>query len=157
MNRERTGIFFAWFFQWHPLHVCAHRALYKLRTFVCERCYESESLTVGFQCQWRRRAQNPCIRHRVLHQTNVASDVRGLHLGDVQVSCVLGDEATAVLGHEWGELIEHPAVHDLYRGTEHRTYRLESSCLFWLGPSVCNRLPCTQIQSYKAISLLCLI
>ena len=84
---------------------------------MCERCYKSESLTVGFQCQRCRRAQNPRIRRRVLHQTNVASYVRGLHLGDVEVSCVLGDEAPTVLGDKRGELVEHPAVDDLCEKT----------------------------------------
>ena len=82
---------------------------------MCERRRKSERLTVGFQCQGCGGAQNPGVCHRVLHQADVASYVRGLHLGDVQVPRVLGDEAPAVLGHEGGELVEHPAVDDLCR------------------------------------------
>lgn len=74
---------------------------------------KSERLTVCFQRQRRRRAQNPRVRRRVLHQADVASYVRGLHLRDVQVSRLLGDEAPTVLRNKGGELVEHPAVDDL--------------------------------------------
>lgn len=92
--------------------VCLGRS-HKSEPIMCERCYKSARLTVGFQRQRRRRAQNPSVCHRVLHQADVAADVGRLHLGDVEVPCVLGDEAPAVFSHEWRELVKHPAVDDL--------------------------------------------
>lgn len=124
---------------------------------MCERCDESEGLTVGFECQRGRRAQDPRIRHRVLHQADVASHVGGLHLGDVQVSCVLGDEATTVLGHEWGELIKHPAVDDLCRGPSHRKWGLEKSKSYlWVRRgfvSVLHAIPGITKQSSRVLYL----
>lgn len=70
-------------------------------------------LTISFQRERRRGAQNAGIRHRVLHQADVTSHIRRLHLGDVEVPRVLGDKAPAVLGNKRGELVEHPAVDDL--------------------------------------------
>lgn len=117
MNRERRRCcdIFCLVYPMKSIRFVCPGHLYKSGPIVCERCYKSESLTVGFQCQRCWRAQNPRIRRRVLHQTDVASYVRGLHLGDVEVSCVLGDEAPTVLGNKWRELVKHPAVDDLCR------------------------------------------
>lgn len=73
------------------------------------------SLTISFQRKRCRWTQNTHICHGILHQTDVTSHIWRLHLGNIQVSCVLGDEAATVFGNEWGELIEHPAVDDLWK------------------------------------------
>lgn len=73
------------------------------------------SLTVSFQRERCRWTQNTRVSHSVLHQTDVTSHVRRLHLGNIQVSRVLGDEAAAVLGNKRGELIKHPAVDNLWK------------------------------------------
>lgn len=91
-------------------------------------CRCTRSLTVGFQRERCRRTQNTRVSHRVLHQTDVAPHVWRLHLGNVQVSRVLGDEAAAVLGNEGGELVKDPAVDDLW-GHKSREDRWHRSCL----------------------------
>lgn len=112
-----------WFIQWNPLDLSA-QCIHTNQSLSCERCCKCESLTIGFQCERCWRAQNLRIRHSVLHQTDVTSYVRGLNLRDVQVPCVLGDEAPTVLSNKWGELIKYPAVDDLYK-SKWRTYKLE--------------------------------
>lgn len=75
----------------------------------------AEELTVGPESQRRGGAQDPGVGGRVLHQADVTPHVGRLHLGDVKVPRVLGNEAAAVLSNERGELVKHPAVGDLWR------------------------------------------
>lgn len=100
------------------------------------------SLTVSFQRERCRWTQNTRVSHSVLHQTDVTSHVRRLHLGNIQVSRVLGDEAATVLGNKWGELIKHPAVDNLWedKGEHgqggnmwHRACADPQPNLFWSG------------------------
>lgn len=85
------------------------------KLILCKRWRGSEKLTVGPESQRCGRAQDSGIGRRVLHQADVAPHVRRLHLGDVKVPRVLGNEAAAVLSNERGELVKHPAVDDLWR------------------------------------------
>lgn len=112
-------------------------------------------LTIGFQSQRCRGAQHPRIRHRVLHQTDVASHVGGLHLGDVQVSRVLGNEAPAVLGNKRGEFVKHPAVDDLCKNTRSPP-RLERSTSLYarntVGVSLYRSHLLCQVQGHVTLT-----
>lgn len=122
-------------------HITTSDKKVSLKLFVCRSCAKmsqicpsksrrvSEKLTVRPESQRRWRAQDPGVRHRVLHQADVAPHVGRLHLGDVKVPRVLGNEAAAVLGDEGGELVEHPAVDDLWRDEARRTLRLRQTVI----------------------------
>lgn len=68
------------------------------------------------------RAQDPAVGHRVGHHTRVVAHVRSFHLGDVQVACLLGDEAAVVLVHERWVLIEDPGVGELWKHRDHQCW-----------------------------------
>lgn len=109
-----SGRLFLWLLGVTHTHTCTYHNLFT-HFFYSKCCCLCETLTVRPERQRRWRAEDPGVCHRVLHQANVAPHVRRLHLGDVKVPRVLGDEAAAVLGHEGGELVKHPAVDDLCR------------------------------------------
>lgn len=70
-------------------------------------------LTIISQCQRRRRTQNSGICHCVFHQAYVAANIGCLHLGYVEIACLLRDETPAVFCHKRWEFIKYPAIDDL--------------------------------------------
>ena len=82
-------------------------------------------LTICLEREGRGGAEYPGVGYAVLHQADVAAHVGWLGLGDVQVPRLLGDEAPAVLGHERRELVEHPAVDDLWNDQTERRKQAE--------------------------------
>lgn len=73
-------------------------------------------LTVPAQLHGGGRAVNGGVGHHVPHHTRVVPHIGGLHFGDVQVACPLGDEATGILQQETWASVENPRVFDLCRG-----------------------------------------
>lgn len=67
-------------------------------------------LTVSPEDQSRGRAVNLPLCDAVGHHAGVVAHVRGLHLGDVEVSRLLRDEPSIVLLDKVGVLVENPGV-----------------------------------------------
>ena len=70
-------------------------------------------LTIQAQHDGGWRAVHSGVGHHVPHHTRVVPHVGGLHLGYVQVTCMLGDETTSVLLQEAGPSVENPRIFDL--------------------------------------------
>lgn len=70
-------------------------------------------LTIVSQCQRCRRTQNSGICHCVFYQAYITANIRCLHLGDVEIACLLRDEASAIFCHKRWEFIKYPAIDDL--------------------------------------------
>lgn len=51
----------------------------------------------------------------VHHYTGVVTHIRGLHLGNVKVSCLLGDETPIVLLNKVWVLIEDPRISKVWK------------------------------------------
>lgn len=73
----------------------------------------SAFLTIISQCQRSRRTQNSGICHCVFYQAYVAANIGCLHLGYVEIACLLRDETPAVFCHKRWEFIKYPAIDDL--------------------------------------------
>lgn len=61
------------------------------------------------------RALNFSFCDAVGHHTSVVAHVRGLHLGNVEVSRLLRDEPSIVLLDKVGVLIENPGVSEVWK------------------------------------------
>lgn len=74
---------------------------------------QRRTLTVTPHHHRGRRAEHRGVGHHVSHRARVVAGVQGLHLGDVQVARLLGDEATGVLLQEATLPVENPGIFDL--------------------------------------------
>jgi len=70
-------------------------------------------LTVTAEHQWSGRTLDPGLCDGVSHHTRVVADIRGLHLGDVQVPRLLRDESASVLLHKRRVLVKDPGKHEI--------------------------------------------
>lgn len=70
-------------------------------------------LTVAAEHQRSGRTLDPGLGDGVGHHAGVVADVRGLHLGDVQVPRLLRDEAAGVLLHERRVLVKDPGKYEI--------------------------------------------
>lgn len=81
-------------------------------------CPSSEGfLTVPAHHHRRGRAEHGGVGHHVSHCAGVVAGVRGLHLGDVEVARLLGDEAPGVLPQEASLPVYHPVELHLWKGS----------------------------------------
>lgn len=72
-------------------------------------------LTVCPEDQRRWWAMDLALCDAVHHHTSIVTHIRGLHLGNVKVSCLLGDETTIVLLNKVRVLIEDPCISEVYK------------------------------------------
>lgn len=61
------------------------------------------------------RAVNFALRDAVHHDTSVVTHIRGLHFGNVKVSCLLGDETPIVLLNKVWVLIKNPCISEVWK------------------------------------------
>lgn len=81
------------------------------------------SLTVSPHHHRRGRAQHGGVGHHISHCAGVVAGVRGLHLGDVEVARLLGDEAPGVLPQETSLPVHHPGELHLWTGSRWKQSR----------------------------------
>ena len=67
-------------------------------------------LTIPSQYHGGGRAEGSAVGHHVPDYTGVVTRIRCLHLGNVQVSRLLGDKASIVLLNKVWVLIEDPCI-----------------------------------------------
>lgn len=75
-------------------------------------------LTICPEDQRRGGALNLALCDAVHHYTRVVAHIRGLHLGNVKVSRLLGDEAPIVLLNEVRVLIEDPCISKVWKANK---------------------------------------
>lgn len=71
--------------------------------------------TVCPEDQSRGRAVNFSLCDAVGHHAGVVAHVRGLHLGNVEVSRLLRDEPSIVLLDKVGVLVENPSISEVWK------------------------------------------
>lgn len=74
-----------------------------------ERKIKSEILTFSQRYEGDVVGENALGNRRTGGDAGVVATVRGVHLGDIEVSCYLGDKTPLVQWDEGGEFIEDPA------------------------------------------------
>lgn len=79
-------------------------------------------LTVCPEDQSRWRAVNFALGDAIHHHTRVVAHVGGLHLGNVEVSRLLGHKAPIVLLNKVRVLVENPCISEVCKTNEGEHY-----------------------------------
>lgn len=82
-------------------------------------------LTVTAEHEWGGWTLDSGLCDGVGHHTGVIANIWGLHFGDVQIACLLRDEAASILLHICRVLIEDPGKYEICGRRRKREFSLQ--------------------------------